>query len=120
MDYEEALAHFGVKGMHWGVRRNRGPAADASEDVKKVAKIKTKLGRGGNTEKLSNKELQDLVTRMNLEKQFSTLQPQSTSTLKKTRAFINQTLQDVRTVNDIANFTRSPVGKSLTSQLRKG
>jgi len=22
-DYEEALAHFGVKGMHWGVRRDR-------------------------------------------------------------------------------------------------
>lgn len=45
-DYAEALVHFGVKGMHWGVRRDEGRAkADANE----FAKAKLFYGEGAGT-----------------------------------------------------------------------
>lgn len=75
------LQHYGVKGMKWGVVRERlnsgavGKAkklVESSEDHKKAAAVRTKAKIAGvNT--LSNKELQEIITRMNLETQFKTL-----------------------------------------------
>ena len=72
---EDFLQHFGVKGMKWGVRRRRGAdgLVEKSTDVKNAEAARAKVGRKGDTKALSNKELQDLVTRMNLEQQFSNL-----------------------------------------------
>lgn len=74
---DEVLAHYGVKGMHWGVRKKRsadsGPtSADATRAKAHASTVKTH-----GTKALTNKELQDLVTRMNLEQQFSTLHQKS-------------------------------------------
>lgn len=71
---EEFLEHFGIKGMRWGVRRSKtvlekeGP----SDDYQRAAEAKAKLKKSG-AQALTNKEMQDLVNRMNLEKQLSTL-----------------------------------------------
>lgn len=70
---DEVLAHFGVKGMKWGVR-NVDRSSGGSEDHARVSAIKKKLKTGG-THSLSNKELQDLVTRINLERQFKAANP---------------------------------------------
>lgn len=60
--WQEFLAHHGVKGQKWGVRRSRRSLRKAAEK------------RGSNpTKDLSNEELQQLVTRMNLEQQYSRL-----------------------------------------------
>lgn len=54
------LAHFGVKGMRWGVRK------------------KSKSKPRKNISEMSNQELQDHITRGNLEKQYKSLyQPKS-------------------------------------------
>ena len=71
---DEVLAHHGVKGMKWGVRRNRSGKSAAHPDAVKAKLFKEKV-KTSSTDALSTEELQHLVQRMNLEKQFSTLRP---------------------------------------------
>lgn len=89
MNAEEVLAHYGVKGMKWGVRRGSqdvtlkttpgkkvqakgGRGQPVSNDAKEAATSRQKA-KASTTDALSNKELQSLVTRMNLEQQYSRL-----------------------------------------------
>lgn len=92
------LQHFGVKGMKWGVRRDRsaGPRAVTSEQgrtfVRGRAKVKTKGGEGheahtdavkvaekrrvlkkSGAAALSNQELREVATRLQLEAQVKAL-----------------------------------------------
>jgi len=76
-EVDEFLAHFGVKGMKWGVRRSEARRAASSDDANAANDARSKVKKAGGTHALSNKELQDLVTRMNLEKQFNSLKPDS-------------------------------------------
>jgi 2'-5' RNA ligase len=85
------LEHYGVKGMRWGVRKSTsevttesvinkglrsktkvkakgGQGQEAHEDAVKVAAQKQKLKKSG-TAALSNKELQDIIQRAQLEQQ---------------------------------------------------
>lgn len=77
---DDTLAHFGIKGMKWGVRRSSTQGGSSSEDHDNAAAAKAKASKGG-AKALSNKELQDLVTRINLEQQYSKLVPPSKSTV---------------------------------------
>jgi 2'-5' RNA ligase len=86
---EDFLAHYGVKGMKWGVRKPRsavttsqgstltgkakvkttgGEGHNASPDAVKVAAKKAKLKKSG-VAALSNKDLQDVIERARLETQ---------------------------------------------------
>ena len=101
-DVGEFLEHFGIKGMKWGVRRQKkttqvgnvttvqkegrrvrakgGKRLVASEDAVKAAVARQKAKKS-TTDSLSNQELQALVNRMNLEQQYSRLGGQSGSRL---------------------------------------
>jgi hypothetical protein len=81
IEIDEFLAHFGVKGMRWGVRRRRTgasssahPSGPVSSDAAKAARLKTRVSQHG-TQSLTNAELQTLVTRLNLETQHGRLDP---------------------------------------------
>lgn len=93
---EGTLAHYGIKGMKWGIRRRRGAdgLVEKSEDVKRAEAARAKVGKKGDTRALSNKELQDLVTRMNLEQQFSKLSVQNKKTNPALK-FVADTLVNV-------------------------
>lgn len=70
------VLQYGVKGQKWGVRRSREERAAAkTPDAKAADAAKDKAKKLG-TSSLSNKELQALTTRMNLEQQYSRLSTQ--------------------------------------------
>lgn len=107
-DDDKGLAHFGVRGMKWGVRRSR-KQLESSSDHKTADEARSKARKGG-VRVLSNAELKTLVDRMNLEQQYSRVVPPSTGS-KITRAgakFAGEILVNVgkqqatRIVNDHA------------------
>lgn len=132
---KEFVAHYGVKGMKWGQRKSRSGtprAAEAHSVVTRAASSKTKIKTAGGhnhpaTEDaikaalaqqklrksghhaLSNKELQDLANRLNLEQQVSSLigkQPKSPS-----RALVDAALKDpqatIKTAKNVASVART-------------
>ena len=87
---DDVLKHHGVKGQKWGVRRSSGTSSSSkssktssghtsSEDAKKASETHSKVKSGG-VHTVSNQELQHLVNRMNLERQFTTLSTQTKAT----------------------------------------
>lgn len=70
------MFHFGIKGMKWGVRRERGPDGTvggghpASEDAIKAVKTQMTINKTGTLNSVSSKDLKQLVDRMDLEKRY--------------------------------------------------
>lgn len=121
------LEHYGVKGMHWGVRKgpptavatsstvvvphgskrktkikvDGGENHTAHEDAIKVAEAKAKLKKSG-TAALSNKELQEVQNRLNLERNVEQLVgPQTTRA--RGHKFIKGLIGTNKQANDAAN-----------------
>ena len=107
-----SLYHFGILGMKWGVRRQRGSdgriveGSHASEDHRKARDLKKKGARN-----LSNSELKAYVERMNLEKQYSNLNKKEVSAGRK---FVSDVLVTAGKTT-LTTF----VTKQMTNQLEK-
>jgi len=82
-EVSEFLEHFGIKGMHWGVRRsaeelsrrgvNAGSVTSAAIKLKKdptKTTIKSKTKAAGGLHKVSDKELNTMLKRMDMEKRY--------------------------------------------------
>lgn len=116
-EVENFLAHHGIKGMRWGVRRSN-PSTDpvavtvrqvkpntrvktaggqnhpAHEDAKNAASARQKA-RGSTTDALSNNELQTAVKRMQLEQQYHQLAAQYAPRRVKAKRWLASLLSDV-------------------------
>jgi hypothetical protein len=137
---DEVLEHFGVKGMHWGVRKDRpgttggeavtvrvragkrvvttgGHGQGPHEDAVKAA-ISKRTAKKSSTDALSTKELQDMVNRMNLEQQYSRLTA-GPNRIKKGLSVVKTILSVGKTVNEAVAFANSPAGKALRTALAK-
>jgi len=94
---DDELVHYGVPGMKWGVRRGttgtslgaivkrraeKRAASSSEEHLNTRAAIKK--GR----HQLTNKELQDTITRLNLEQQYDRLSPSAKAKAAKTTSRI--------------------------------
>lgn len=123
---ENFIKHYGIKGMKWGVRRSsekRGQSnasklkekakslgrkttndVDSPEAAKaKVLRAKVKANRS--TDPLTNAELQHVIQRMNLERQYSSLnQPASSKIIADGKSFAQSVIKDT---------TKSLVSKTL-------
>lgn len=115
---EDVLSHFGIKGMRWGVRRTKteleAPSEEHTQTITTRARAKSAKG---STHALTNKELQDAITRMNLERQFTTL---TTPPKSKGRVYIGKLLGQVGN-QEVSALTRGQQGfitKQVTTQIK--
>jgi hypothetical protein len=94
---DSSIAHFGVKGMRWGVRNANPGSADhqRAQDVHHLI-------RTGGVKSASNQDLQDLVTRLNLEQQHARLTA-TPSRVEAGHAFVRKTLGIAKTGVDVVN-----------------
>lgn len=115
-DLDEVLAHYGVKGMKWGVRKNRtgGSRPPMSDDAANAKAARSKVRKGG-TKALTNKELQNLVDRMNLEQRYEDLSVKR-STVSRGQRFVRTGLELGATAALVA---KSPAGAAVKKYVFK-
>lgn len=121
---EGFIAHFGIRGMKWGVRRSRGPGGTVGSAIARkqagepddVAAIKTKAATSG-IHSLSNNEMQTLVNRMNLQQNITKLNAQP-GKVERGREFANRQLKTGDTLNKMITFANSPAGHLIASAIR--
>jgi hypothetical protein len=102
VDDEDFLEHFGVKGMHWGVRRSSsggGSGHQVSPDAARAEASAATVRRHG-TSALSNQDLQHLVNRVNLENQHARLTAETTGKTVVKKFLIEQ---GKRQLNEVTN-----------------
>lgn len=141
---EEALSHYGVKGMRWGVRRTDEQLARArakrkggkfketpknvqSKDAKVAkaaeSKVKKKKKKPDDLSALSNDELKVLLDRMQLEQRYNNLsgnnknQTSLAASLKQGQKMAKTVASIGDSVNDIVKFASSPLGQQLKKEL---
>jgi len=119
------LQHFGIKGMHWGVRRQRaadgkvrGPSKSTREgvssDAARAHEARAKVKSHG-LDSLSNQDLQHLVSRMNLEQQYSRLTSDKTNVakVKKGRNAIKEVIGVAIMAKQVHEIVNSPMVKDI-------
>ena len=112
-DVEDHLAHFGVKGMHWGVERSRTARTDdnsKSADAARARATADTIKKHG-VNAVSNADLQHLVNRRNLEKQHAGLSTANRSDGKK---FLD------KLVSDQKDAAQREAGKVVAEYAAKG
>lgn len=123
-DDDAILQHFGIKGMKWGVRRERGadgrvkrngPKETDSEDYTVSRQRKATPNR-----QLSTKELKQLNERLQLEKTNKELTAGSgLEKLKRGTAIAGTVLAAAGTYSTAYNFVKSPAGQALLNTITK-
>lgn len=115
---DEILEHHGIRGMKWGIRRSRSEI-DSSPDAKAAKATAAKIKSAGGTHAVSNSELQQLVQRMNLESQLSTLTSKQATTVSKGHSQIKTLLGIAKTAQEIHNFANSGLAKDFAKAMNK-
>lgn len=114
----ELLEHHGVRGMKWGISRNRAQLDAASADFKTTAGHRSTIKDAGGTHVLSNNELQTIITRLNLEQQYGRL-TQTPSNLQKGQKIVREILGVGKTIQEVNSFLNGPMGKEVRNHFKK-
>lgn len=119
------VKHFGVKGMHWGSRKGSAPSSSASsgprsEDSTRVHGHLATIERHG-TQALSNKDLQEVVSRMNLLQQYGNLtgaNSKHASSIDKGHDAVKKILAIHGTIGNVQKALNSPLTKSVKTAFK--
>lgn len=109
------LMHYGIKGMKWGVRRanpSEGSSTPSSDDAKAAEATRAKIKSGG-TKSLSNKELQEFLTRMDLERRYNASKPPTVK--DEAIKFVKETLVSIGK-QEAAKYATKQVAKALAAR----
>ena len=107
------LKHVGVKGMKWGVRKkNRRPTSNESLESRFLRKEKAK--------RLTNQELQKVITRAELEARYNAINESSLSKGKK--AIVSMLAKSGKAVlsTAITNYGNKLVKEIMDAKLGTG
>jgi hypothetical protein len=109
---DDTIEHYGVKGMHWGVRKARNERVRKEAfDSKKVTELR-KRGK----KNLSNKQLKEVNDRLNMEQNFSRMNP---SAIKKGTEAAAGILATLGVAVTAYNMATSPAGKAAIALAKK-
>jgi len=111
---DNIIKHVGVLGMRWGIRRGKKggkpekKSRESSEDSVNVSQLKKKSAK-----ELSNKELNEILVRMDLEKRFK---ESNTSRGKKyLRNFLAENGQNL--IKNVAKSVTTEMGKQIGTKM---
>lgn len=118
---QDFLAHWGVKGMHWGIRRSdaelaRASKGGASADAARAQTTLNTIRSSGSLASASDSDLNHLVNRINLERRYTEINT-SPSAATKSHEAIKTILDAGTTMNRAISFYNSPAGKLISSHL---
>jgi len=112
--------HYGILGMHWGVRRSGGAKStgkksargksEGSEDYKNSKALQKKGSKN-----LSTKELKDLTQRLQLEQQYKTLNKSKTD---KGLDYVKKATAAGTTVAALYGLSKTPLGQDVTKAIK--
>lgn len=108
---EEFIEHHGVKGMKWGVRGNKNRVKKTSTDFKTTEHLRKKKAH-----ELSNKQLQKVNARVNLEQNFKKMNP---GRVQAGHEQVKLALGLAGTATAIFTLVKSPAGQALISTGKK-
>lgn len=120
MDRNNYLAHYGIKGMKWGIRKNRQSGGSSrrksrqdgwSDEAREVQRLKKKK-----PQELSNAELKRMNERIQLEQNYARLNP---STIKKGLAIAGTTAAAMGTVLSLYNNSNQivSIGRKVSDRV---
>lgn len=133
---EKVLEHHGILGMHWGIHR-RASSTSSGSDPKKLSRVKAYVDGSANiakeaknihtsvsnikavkkipsSESMTDAQLKERVSRMNLEQQYANLTANQTS---KGREYVHSTLE---VAGSALAITSSALGIALAIKQLKG
>lgn len=99
------LEHHGIKGQKWGVRRKK--TSSGSSDYKRAYRQKAKGAKN-----LSDKQLKQLNNRMQMEQQYSKLNP---SGVERGKSVVKNTLAAATMAVTFYNLAKSPAAKAAVN-----
>jgi hypothetical protein len=125
---EAILSHYGVKGQKWGVRRKRSDRSSSGSGKSAKGKNKSKEQPqrfGKEAKRLSDKELNARIKRMELEKKYNDLNSTS-KTSSEGKTIASRVLKNVgeqtstRILNDVAYYAgKKAIELALSKQMGK-